>query len=304
MINLNKEINFIPVDSLLEEVRLMLSSYYEKDMLDDVVFYPIIKEALSKLGAKIYPVNSKIIRIQNYKGKLPNDFYKLILALGCFDYTITTGTDSSNPKLYDITPEQFDDYLISKPSITGLDECGANFYLVQRFETFTTSYSSISPLSVSTNSMPYCTNNCFNKNISSPDQIQVDKHNSTLLTNFNNGFVYLEYLQNLEIDTEEGKDILIPDFGPIRRWIKALCIETAFKFIYFNNYSSETERKLMRAEKDTYIAETEAKSFTRRSDIDDFYNMRKVFFGRYNKFHQMVYGLPIVNRPQKISTLT
>jgi len=103
MINLNKEINFIPVDSLLEEVRLMLSSYYEKDMLDDVVFYPIIKEALSKLGAKIYPVNSKIIRIQNYKGKLPNDFYKLILALGCFDYTITTGTDSSNPKLYDIT---------------------------------------------------------------------------------------------------------------------------------------------------------------------------------------------------------
>lgn len=284
---LKKDINFITAQDLLQEVRNELRSFHERSVLDDSYFYPVIRLCLSKLGAKIYPIGNDILYVNEYKASLPKDFHKLVLALGCFDYTIKGTPDYDNPKLYDVSEAQLKDYLISKPSETCLDECGENFYVIQRFETFDVTYSEFCPLKLSTGSSPYCVNNCFNKNILSQNQIEVSK--GQLTTNFRTGSIYIDYLQNLEHHDSDGVDLLIPDFAQIREWIKTACIKKGFEVIYYNN-DGDVQQRLNYIKNELTILEASAKSFVNRSELSELYDLRKLFFGRYNKFNEVVYG--------------
>jgi hypothetical protein len=284
--NLDKDRDFISAQELLHELRNELTVYFERSILDDSHFYPVIRDCLSKLGAKIYPVGNTVLYVSNYKVALPKDFHKLILAVGCFEYVITS-TPNDNPQLYDVTEAQLQDYLISKPSETCLDECGENFYVIQRFETFDVTFKEYCPLSVSKKSFPQCSNNCFNKAIISQNQIELQ--GDMLYAGFEEGSVYMDYLQKPEKHDIDGVDLLIPDFAPIREWIKMACVKKAFQVMYWNN-DADVQQRYQDSKNELTILETRARAFARQAEFSELYNMRKVFFGRYNKFEQLVYG--------------
>lgn len=284
--DLRKDINFIPATDILNEVENDLRVYFERSVLDKSHLYPVIRDCVSKLGSRVYPVGNTIIYISEYNGFLPKDFHKLILALGCFTYVIE-GTPNENPQLYDITEKQMEDYLISKPSETCLDECGENFYVIQRFDTFNVKYTDYAPLSVSKTSYNYCVNNCFNKQVLGQSQFEIA--NGKIYTGFESGYIYMDYLQKPEKETVDGMDLLIPDFAAFREWIKAACIKKCFEVLYYNN-DADVQQRLRYANEEVTKLETRARTVARQAELSDLYEVRKVFFGRYNKFSQMIYG--------------
>lgn len=278
---LNKEVNYIPAQEFLAEVRNFLSKYMEKGLLDDSIFYPKIRHCLAKCGAKIYPVGSTVVPVKDYKAELPDDFHKLVAAVGCFDYT--TSYTNENPQLHDVPESEICNFLITKPSYTCLDECGENFYVVQKFETYSVSYTDYTALKVSKNSWPKCSKNCFNKYALCENQIEITDH---ITTNFQTGWIFIEYLQNLE---SQDKDLLIPDYQQIREWIKAALITEG---LYYLLIQGETvERILAKAEQKETGLEANARSFVKQNEMSELYSTRKLFFKRYNsKFSQIIYG--------------
>lgn len=280
-VRLNKETNFIPAQELLAEVRNFLGTYMERALLDDSVFYPKIRSCLAKCGAKIYPVGTTVIPVKDYRAELPTDFHKLVIAMGCFDYTLTYTNE--NPQLHDVPESEICNFLITKPSYTCLDECGENFYVIQKFETFSVSYTDYAALRVSKNSWPKCAKNCFNKHTLSENQIEIgDKY---ITATFATGWIYLEYLQNLE---SQDQDLIIPDYAQVRDWIKAACITEGLKYLYLNG--QDVERKWQQFKLEETTLESNARSFIKQNEFTELYSVRKLFFGRFNKFSQIIYG--------------
>lgn len=287
---LKKDINFISAQDLLHEFKNDLRTYFERSILDDSYFYPVIRECLSKLGAKVYPVGSEVIWVDQYSGNLPKDFHKLIVAIACFDYVIQS-TANDNPQIYQVGETQIEDFLITKPKSTCVDDCGNDLYVIQRFETFDVTFKEYCPLSVSPNSYPYCTNDCFNKKVIGQSQVEINKGNGKIYTGFEKGSVFINYLQTLEQHDTDGVDLLIPDFAPIREWIKAACVKKAFQVMYWNN-DADVQQRYQDSKNELTILESNAKSFARQVEFKELYDLRKVFFGRYNKFSEIVYGNP------------
>jgi len=286
MVNLKKDLNFITAQDLLNEVKNDLRVFFERAVVDDSHLYPVVRECLAKLGSKVYPVGNSVIYIENYQGNLPEDFHKLILAVGCFSYTVKQ-TPNLNPQLYDVSEAQLEDFLISKPSVTCLDECGENFYVIQRFESFDVTYSEFTPLSLSNSSIPYCANDCFNKNILY--QQQIDISNKKISAGFEKGYIYIDYLQKLETEDMDGKELLIPDFERIKEWIKAACVKKVFQVLYWNN-DADVQQRYHDSKNELTVLEANARSFVKQVEFSELYDMRKTFYARYSKFEQMVYG--------------
>jgi len=280
-VRLNKETNFIDAQELLAEVKNFLGKYMQRALLDDSVFYPKIRSCLAKCGAKIYPIGTTVVPVKDYRAELPSDFHKLVIAVGCFDYTTTSFNE--NPNLHDVPESEITNFLITKPSYTCLDECGENFYVIQKFETFSVSYRDYVGLKVSKNSWPKCSKNCFNKYQLADQEIEITDH---ITTNFPTGWIFLEYLQNLE---SQDQDLIIPDYAQIRDWVKAACITEGLKFLYLNG--EDVERKWQQFKLEETTLENNARSFIKQNDFKELYDVRKMFAGRYNKFHQMVYGV-------------
>jgi len=281
---LDKTTNFITAEELLSEVRNKLTSYFEDSSLDDSNMYPVIRSCLSQMGAKIYPTSSKVIHIRDYKGYLPEDFHKLILALGCSTYSMVS-TPNPNPQLHETiltkdVPLNLSDATLCK------SECGTYYQVVQKFEAYEAVFNDVYPLQVSNNSLYRCAENCWNKQIKSADQIEIK--DNCLYAQFPTGSVYIEYLQKLETDTPDDTDLLIPDFAPIREWIKAACIKEGLETLYFNA-SADVERRLQYAKNELSVREINAKSFLSRPELREMYDTRRVFYGRFNKYNDIVY---------------
>jgi hypothetical protein len=283
-VKLDKAVHFITADELLMEVRNKLSSYFEDSSLDDSNMYPIIRSCLNQMGAKVYPIGTKIIHINDYKGYLPPDFHKLILALGCAQsYTIST--PNPNPQLHERILTKEEALTLSDATLCQSD-CGTYYQVVQKFEAYEAVFQDVYPLQLSKDSEFYCSSDCWNKQVKAKDQIEIK--NGCIFTQFSSGSIYIEYLQKLETNDPEDVDLLIPDFAPLREWIKAACIKEGLETLYFNA-SADVERRLQYAKNELAVKEMNAKSFLSRPEFREMYDLRKVFYGRFNKFNDIVY---------------
>lgn len=299
MLKLDKEDNFITADEILNELKNEIPTYFERGIIDDSIFYPHIKYCLSKMGLKIHPTSEVVIPIRNYKGQLPYDFYKMESAIGCFDYVVTSNPDYNNPKIYDLVESQVTNYLISKPTVTALDQDGSNFYVIQKFEQFSLQYTTYSPLTVSKESQRFCTNNCPNKQPGRADQIEIQKSQGLMVTNFESGSVFMEYLQTLELATDEGMDLLIPDYEQIKLWVKDYLMVKLFTYL-FNNTTLDIQARLREAKANEVISRSNAESFVKRFEFTDLYNLRKLLRARYKKFDEIVNGPIPYNRQNRV----
>lgn len=277
----NIQYQYIDASELVNEVKNELSTYFNQGTLDESYLYPGIRRCLGKMGLKIYPSKTAVLTVDDYKAKLPVDFYKLQIALGCFQVT-TSDIDVTQSKYEEVRYETLPDDTCTYEVCS--DTCGY-FSIQQKFDTFTNIYTTTGVLNVSQDARPYCTNECFAYNdYKKQDEITIK--NGKIYTSFTSGQVYIEYLSNLE--TEEG-DLMIPDNQTIRQWIKDEITLDCFKYLYLNNIS-DVQQRVSYLESKLAQSQLNARAVFTRSEFSEFYDFRKVFYSRFHKFNTSVYG--------------
>lgn len=276
---LTKEANFILADEVFNEVRNTLNSFFERSLVDDSILYPVARKCMARIKTRVATSTSTIVHVEDYKACLPNDFHRLIYAVGCFQqYCVETDTE----------PVQLYEEVETEHNILGagphcLNDCCEYFNIIQKFPTYSVSYQEYLPLTISSKSRPYCTEDCFKQLKKGVHEIEIC--DGALITNFETGSVYLEYVQTMEKDG----DLLIPDFEPIKEWVRIACMFECLRKVYYNG-DDTIRNKMQDMRLDLQVAEANAMSFVKRSNFKEMYDMRKLFAGRYNKFSKVIYG--------------
>ncbi len=284
MYNLN--LNYIPAQELIREVKNELSTYFEKGALDNSYLYPTIRTCLSKMGLKILPVKKTFLKLDEGRVELPCDFYKVELAIGC-GLCESTDVDYLNPQLRE--------YYVSGVNVCETDcdycsdSCGNLFSIIQTYNTFSATYSNLFPLRIA-GCNEYCSNDCLNHNQrywnhwEQANEITI--RNGYIYANFKVGHIYLEYMTNLESD--DG-DLLIPDQQTIKDWIKHEMMFVCFRKLYLNQEGDFVQR-LNWIQQQLAIYQTNAQSIYKRWEVKEIYDLRKVLRSRFKKFNTAVYG--------------
>lgn len=275
----NLDLRFVTAQSIVAEVRNELPSLSNLN-IDDTLLYPYIAKCLSRLGEKILPVKNDVLLVCNYKAKLPLDFYKLSLAMACWEGSVK----------YPLPRIHLEDRIITEAEMSVCerayqcelceDNCGNKYKIIQKFDYQEVEFQTTDLVRVSKQSRNYCENSCFNFKSNSENEITIVGNN--ILTSWSDGHIYIEYIAS---NTQD--DYMIPDYPLITDWIKQELIYRLLLFAW-NNGENDIRPRMELARQTSAIAETNAISFARRSEFSDYYNAIGSLVSRFNVHRDMV----------------
>jgi len=211
-------------DQLLNDVTIDFSTYAIEGMIEPQQLIKVATRVNYDLGLRINRTKDNIVDINHSKGKLPTDFQYLNYALVCGDYQINntapsgTHIDTTQPK-YIPSPDGGDtgpcgdstckDVCVVQSCPT-TDKRGAttyqNEYMVIQYvgaEEYRT-YTRFFPLTIRAGSSVQC--DCPNINQKAVNVAEIK--DGYLLTSFNAGKVYINYLGSME---DEDGNLLVLD---------------------------------------------------------------------------------------------
>ena len=217
------------LSDITDEVRIMYSSYFESNLsLDDTIFLPRVRYILKKLSLPIHSIQHKVLEVENYKAHLPENYYKLIVALGSFEQCEYIPANELDP--VEIT-EFRTDYKINECILNECtNECNQYLNVIQRVnEGSIVKYNNVTPLSISKRTWGSTDSNCFNRYTNSDNQIDII--DNVINTNFESGYIYIEYYTTQQ--NEDG-EFLVPEDEVIRNAFYENIKEVALEYILLN----------------------------------------------------------------------
>ena len=276
------EIKYIDSSEIITEVKNELSTFFEKGALDESYLYPPLRQCITKMGLKIFPLKKAFLGLDDGRVELPCDFYKVEMAMGC-GLSEEFDIDYLNPK--------FREYYVSGVNVCETDcdycsdNCGNLYSIIQKYDSYSVVHSDLFMLKVS-GSDEYCTADYFKKSWDKNNPNEITIRNGYIYANFKQGSIYLEYLSNLI--TEDA--ILIPDQETIKHWIKMEMMFACLKKLYLN-FEGDVQQRLMWVQSQLAIAQTNASTIYKRWEVKEIYDIRKVLRSRFMKFRTAVDGL-------------
>lgn len=211
----------VTLDQFIAEIETIFSNYAETGDIDRISIKTWVIERLRKFGKNICDFREEVVEVKNSRALLPENFKSLHLAIKISQYGQPTVEDTSilykqyieNPAIYDaITDEYIVNYCESKVITERLftNKKIDSLYYRPELLSLTGSLKSDSIDAKCVNLRPNIRNNY-------PNKISITSR--TLLTNFKEGKVYIQY-NSLPVD-EEG-EIVIPILttGDILKYIQ------------------------------------------------------------------------------------
>lgn len=239
--------DFKSAASLYGKVRRFLSKYASTNLIDEGEFPTYIKEVLRLLGVGVLKENDAVIRINNFKGVIPEDFSILYAAYKCsptFNSKTFVHPQGGASVYHDVTWEL----------LQGDKNCEINcvcqndsrvlekitFKTFVQEEPVTGSFTNPVLLTLSPNvKKKMCTEDCENLFATSPFEFTLD--NGHIYTNFTDDFVYIKYWS---LATDENGIPLIPDLEETEKALEWYIIfQTLLKW-WVNNQVPDLEKRL------------------------------------------------------------
>lgn len=271
--------NYIPIDEVINEVKIMYSSYFEAGFdLDESILYPATRYLIKLCSKTIHPIDNAKIDIINYKGRLPDNFYMLRKAYGS-----VTKSEFVPPFEYQpiVTMELKTDYKINHCDMYSCqDECGEHINLIQKLDSGTfIEYPHIFPVKTSVRTKYYKTKlPDFFKN----SQEELDINNNEITTSFCEGTLFIEYFAVLK---ENGK-IIIPDNEIIKNAFKEKYKEVILEYLIMNTTAPVASLFQFQVER----ARHAVAKMVNMIQTPEFYDLSKIQEPMYNTYNKINRG--------------
>lgn len=195
---------FKSASHIFSKVRRDLSSFADANLIDEGEFPTYVKEVLRMLGIGVYKESEAVVKVKNYKAKLPCNFVQLYAAYKC------TPTVNTNDVIHqqgqpisvynDITWEILEasgDCSITTPNVTSPDPRIIEHISVRQYvreQTVDLNFTNPILLRLSPNvKRDRCAEDCQNTLSTSPFEIAIS--NGYLLTNFKEDAIYMKFYE-------------------------------------------------------------------------------------------------------------
>lgn len=203
---------------IVAEIKNKLKVYDQQGLLDEISINNWIKENMKEFGGNIMNEYQMILKVENGKAKLPDNFWSLKAAVKCEQEGYVEAEEEKQKhvqrRISYLEWTEINDYynwLEGKPCKEDED----TKYITETlfFETPNKAYTFYYKLPTLLNLVPHvyevrCDANCPNIRCESEYDISIDEQHNYVSTNFNEGFIWLWY-KGLPCD--ETGDLVIPN---------------------------------------------------------------------------------------------
>lgn len=269
------QLKYRTFDQLVAEAQVDFRNYAQDSMIDPQDLIKVARRVNRDLGLRIHTTKGRVLEIENYRAKLPDDFHVVNYALVCGTYSVTNylpqGTQveevscpektcgCTNPcNCQSLTPQYYqypqgmsiDNQCptpvenpcdpcqtnpCSQQPTCVLNKCGESYQLIQVIKTETRTYNEMYPLRLKNSPDIDC--QCPNLTWMCKDEGWIK--DGWLHTNFKTGKVYISYEGMLE---DEDGNLLVPDHEILNEYYEYALKERICENLWFNG--EDVERKL------------------------------------------------------------
>lgn len=296
---------YIRLSQVMASVRSDLQLYDDANMVDEDRCIKIVMECNEKLGQRIYKSKSCKIQVEDYRGTMPSDLWKIenIFALstttnkgltyseggGIIGATQITYTDYVPPKILSKDVSNLKcatetSCNIDNPCSTGCNSCSSKItYLTQEQKHYLEyNNTQLIPLTLSISTL----NNCVDYSPCSKykGDYSVNIEDGEFEFSFKTGIVYLSYLGNM---INEDGEVLIPFHPMLNQYYEFAIKEKILQDIYLNTQADVLQKlQYVSLEKSKHYYD--AYSYTQTSKAGQYAKMRKQReMEYYNKWYKM-----------------
>lgn len=211
---------FRSADYIFSKIKRQFSSFDAVNILDDTDFPTYTAEVLSKLGLGVLKEDTALLNIVNGRAYLPDDFKSLHAAYKCK----CSGNEIEHKHLQNKSYFENDiTCTVLKRSNSCKIDCDCQNKIIQKITVKsyvnevcnTYNYNNVKLLRLSPNARKYCSDDCLNIHTSSDSEITIN--NGSILTNFKDGDIFIEYYA---LSLDENNIPLIPDIPAVERAIE------------------------------------------------------------------------------------
>lgn len=142
------ELKYKTFDELLDSVKIDLRTYDLEGMIDDQTLIKVAERVNYDLGLKVNPNKTKVLEINNYRAKLPSDFFSLNHALLCrgsvmlenpplwsyktYNQGVADGIYQAEFEIYRKMVQQYTEIVTIQPGLNTITHnLGTNYVIVQ-----------------------------------------------------------------------------------------------------------------------------------------------------------------------------
>lgn len=268
--------NFISPDNLYTLIKEEFRSYFDAQVVDDLLFPIWTERCLKKLGRATHKIKEDVLNLDDFQSRLPQDFYAvreawLCTDVGSLEYKTQGATYMQvTEEMYKIW-ESCGDYSVTCSTCDTClfpDTVRAIYKKQDTFSfTFRKSYL-LKPGNIS--AINQCDYGCANIGSTAPETFDI--RDNKFITNFRNGSVYLIYYA---LETDEQGTQLIPDNIRIQEYIEKYIKYKLFEMLSngvtdetFNQIQSKLSFYKQEADEALVIAQIELKKETIYQKMD------------------------------------
>lgn len=260
---------------LIEQVADDLSSYCDQGLIDYSKLYKVLRKCNADIGEKINPEKEDMVKIKDYRGYVPLDFKTLNYAFLCKE---KISHCPPPPKGFQV---EYETKCVKgnkcKPCVS---ECDSDYVIYQKLDDEWTQFKSLEVTRVNPSSIGRCSRSCPNMFSITGNEFDIDS-NGMITTNFKDGFIYFNYVGNLEDDED---DLLILDHPLVEPYYENELIKQILKLALYNK-SADVAQLYSDAKVEASRARTTAIGFTNMSEYTEIRNLvqnqRKRFYDKY-----------------------
>ena len=253
-------------ERLIAIVKEKFKSFFDTGAIDDTMFPIYLSKCLDRLGRGSYRINSAILTMDDFQGRLPDDFYAVREAWLCTDVTSAYVLPGADYQQVESTTTRIDtpDVYCDK-----CNECGMPDIIKAAYKTTHTAFAHykkqylLKPGTIW--SKGECAEECANFHSNGPDSFDI--HDNKFTVTFREGKVYLVYYsKSFDCNGYE----MIPDNYRLKEFIEAFLKMKVYEQVVNNNtdegltkyYLNQLDRYTRMADEAYIIADIEKKKET------------------------------------------